>query len=182
MATRSPFLTPRPFNTFANFCTSRCSCWYVNTRISPGSLSQMIAALFFLQVVTCRSRQLYERLISPPTNHFAHGQFHSNTLSHFLNQCSSFATRDQNASGFSTDSLYIRSYSSRLLTCACRLNSGGHSNFRCSCRMESMLVDWGLMTALSTMMKNLNAEDLFVPEKRARIRRSSFYTGKPRRD
>src|ERR1051326_1805336 len=104
MATRSPFLTPSPFSTLANFCTSRCSCWYVSTRTSPGSLSHMIAALFLRQLVTCRSRQLYDKLICPPTNHFAHGQFHSRTLSHFLNQCSSLATLDQNVSGLSMDS------------------------------------------------------------------------------
>ena len=72
----------------------------------------------------------------------AHGQFHSSTLSHFLNQYNSPATRDQNLSGSFTDSLYRCSYSSRLLMCACRAKSGGQSNLRCSCRMESMLVDF----------------------------------------
>src|ERR1700752_2926130 len=139
MATRSPLRTPSDFSTLENFCTSRCSCWYVRTRTSPGSLSQMMAALFFLHVATWRSRQLYDRLISPPTNHFAHGQVHSSTLSHFLNQCSSPATADQNLSGSSIDSWYKRSYSSRFLTCACRLNSGDGSTLRCFCRMESML-------------------------------------------
>src|SRR5579885_695106 len=110
----------------------------------------MIAALFLRGPVTCRSRQLYERLICPPTNHFAHGQFHSSTLSHFLNQCSSSAMRPQNFSGSSTDSLYICSYSARLLMCAARLNSAGGSNLRCSCRMESMLVDCA-STTLSAM-------------------------------
>src|ERR1700736_1135359 len=33
----------------------------------------------------------------------------------------------------------MRSYSSKLLMCACWLNSDGHSNLRCSCRVESML-------------------------------------------
>src|ERR1700756_1917418 len=112
----------------------------------------MMAALFFLHVATCRSRQLYERLISPPTNHFAQGQFHSRTLSHFLNQCSSPATSDQNLSGSLIDSLYRRSYSSRFLTCAFRLNSGDGLNLRCSCRMESMLT-CGSMTALSAIRR-----------------------------
>src|SRR5579859_5528269 len=107
----------------------------------------MIAALFFLHVATWRSRQLYERLVSPPTNHFAQGQFHSSTLSHFLNQCSSPATADQNLSGLSIDSLYKRSYSSRFFTWACRLNSGDGSNLRCSCSMESMLACGSMMTA-----------------------------------
>src|SRR5205823_6000831 len=87
----------------------------------------------------------------------AHGQFHSSTLSHFLNQCSSLATRDQNLSGSSTDSLYRRSYSSMLLTWACWLNSGGGGNLRCSCRMESMFV--GSTTAFSGM-ENLNRRAL----------------------
>src|ERR1700757_5011362 len=125
----------------------------------------MMAALFFLHVATCRSRQLYERLISPPTNHFAHGQFHSSTLSHFLNQCSSPAMADQNLSGSSIDSLYRRSYSSRFLTCACRLNSGDGSNRRCSCRMESILT-CGSMTALSAMSRPQHGDlEIFQPAK-----------------
>ena len=68
-------------------------------RTSPGSPSQMMAALFLRQVWTWRSRQLYERLILPPTNHFAHGQSHSSTLSHGLNQCSSRAMSAQKPSG-----------------------------------------------------------------------------------
>src|SRR5579863_7351696 len=112
----------------------------------------MMAALFLRHVATWRSRQLYDRLNCPPTNHFAHGQFHSRTFSHFLNQCNSLATRDQNVSGSSIDSLYSTSYSARLLTWARLLNSAGGSNLRCSLRMESMLVPWGL-TALSVTMK-----------------------------
>src|SRR5579862_3532949 len=137
----------------------------------------MMAALFFLHVATCRSRQLYERLISPPTNHFAQGQFHSRTLSHFLNQCSSPATADQNLSGSSIDSLYRRSYSSRFLTCAFRLNSGDGSNLRCSCRMESMLT-CGSMTALSAMSRPQRGGFINFPacKKQAQNSRSLFYT------
>src|SRR6476646_9013428 len=132
----------------------------------------MMAGLFLRPVSIWRSTQLYERLNCPPTNHFAQGQFHSSTVSHFLNQCSSLATRDQNLSGSSTDSLYRRSYSSMLLTCACWLNSAGGGNLRCSWRIESMLGEWESTAAFSAMMKHPRAEDFARTRKAARIRRS----------
>ena len=54
---------------------------------APGSPSQMNAVLS-PRISRCRSRQLYEIFILPPTNHFAKGSFHSSTVSHFLNQSS----------------------------------------------------------------------------------------------
>src|SRR5262249_54147232 len=110
-------------------------------RTSPGSPSHTRAALFLRQVWACRSKQLYERLIWPPTNHLAQGEFHSSTLSHFLNQWSSLATPSQNLSGSSIDSLYMRSYCSTLLTWACARNSFEGSNARSSCSTESMFAD-----------------------------------------
>src|SRR5437870_11219359 len=69
-------------------------------RVSPGSPSQIRAALLRRHVARCRSRQLYEMLILPPTNHCACGSSHFKTVSHFLNQCSSLsAIRAQNRSG-----------------------------------------------------------------------------------
>src|SRR3989339_1673940 len=106
MATRSPFLTPRPLSALANLLTSRYRSQYVRVLLSPGSPSHISAALFRRPFFTCRSRQLYEALILPPTNHLAKGGFHSRTLSHFSNQSSSSANFDQNASG----SLFASSY------------------------------------------------------------------------
>ena len=51
-----------------------------SVRVSPGSPSQMMAALFLRHVAACRSRQLYERFNLPPTNHLAKGRFHSSTF------------------------------------------------------------------------------------------------------
>src|SRR5689334_784462 len=114
-------------------------------RISPellpderGSPSQRIAVLFPRPCSICRSRQLWLRFVFPPTNHFAYGAFHSSTLSHFLNQCSSLATSPQNFSGFSIDSRYSLSYSARLLICACAANSGRGGNKRFSCSADSI--------------------------------------------
>src|SRR6267154_702594 len=47
----------------------------------------------------------------------------------------------------------MRSYSSKLLMCACSLNSDGHWNLRCSCRVESMLGLSEFPTALSGIMR-----------------------------
>src|SRR3954470_24250729 len=99
-----------------------------------GSPSQRIASLSPLPAATCRSRQLYERFVRPPTNHFAYGGVHSSTLSHFLNQCSSLAASPQKRSGSSIDARYIRRYSSIDLTCAAALNAGGGGKTRCSWR------------------------------------------------
>src|SRR5439155_18332904 len=43
----------------------------------------------------------------------------------------------------------MRSYSSRLLLCACWRKCSGHSNFRRSCKMESMWVAAWVAEALS---------------------------------
>src|ERR1700748_3551046 len=99
----------------------------------------MIAALFFRCVDKCRSRQLYEMLIFPPTNHFANGGlFQSSSVSHFLNHVSSDAIRGQNVSGDASDSLYSASYSAIVLMCACFVNSAGGGKRRRSVRMDSM--------------------------------------------
>src|SRR5262245_43784720 len=95
--TRSPFLTPSFFKTLANLLTSRHMSRYVSTRSSPGSPSQMIAALFFRPLLTCRLRQLYDALSFPPINHFAQGESHSSTFFHGLNHSSSLAALPQNA-------------------------------------------------------------------------------------
>ena len=49
-------------------------------RISPGSPSQIERGLVAARRATWRSRQLYEALSFPPTNHFAYGGFHSSTF------------------------------------------------------------------------------------------------------
>src|ERR1700678_2143863 len=100
----------------------------------------MMAALFLRQVATWRSRQLYERLILPPRNHFAHGAFHSSTLSHGLNQWSSRATSAQKPSGSAAARAQILSYSSLLWMWAFLLNSAGGGKERVSVRTESIFV------------------------------------------
>ncbi len=57
-ATRSPFLTPSDFSALAQRLTSRSSIPKVSTRESPGSPSQIIAALLRLADLACRSTQL----------------------------------------------------------------------------------------------------------------------------
>src|SRR5262245_1438028 len=73
---------------------------YVSTRSSPGSPSQMMAALFFRPLLTWRSRQLYDALSFPPMNHLAQGESHSSTFFHGLNHSNSLAALAQNACGF----------------------------------------------------------------------------------
>jgi len=51
----------------------------------------------------CRSMQLYEMFVLPPTNHFAKGYFQSSTFVHFLYQVSSSAIFPQNFSKSFTD-------------------------------------------------------------------------------
>ena len=68
-------------------------------RVSPGSPSQISAALVRRAVVTWRSRQLSETLSLPPTNHLAYGGFHSSAFFHGLNQCSSRARASQKRTG-----------------------------------------------------------------------------------
>src|SRR4051812_39787629 len=99
--TRSPFLSPRDFSTFANLQVSIWSWLYVSTRWSPGSPSQMSAALFLRQVVKWRSWQLTEAFVFPPMNHFANGAFHSKVFFQGLDQQSRvLAWSAQNFSGF----------------------------------------------------------------------------------
>ena len=50
--------------------------------------------------VTWRSRQLWETLSLPPTNHLAYGGFHSSAFRHGLNQSSAFASFSQKRTGF----------------------------------------------------------------------------------
>src|ERR1700716_2958854 len=99
MATRSPLTTPRDFRAFANRFTSRSSIPNVNTRESPGSPSQIMAALFRRAECACRSTQLYVTFSFAPTNHLAHGAFHSRTFCHGANQSRCFASSAQQASG-----------------------------------------------------------------------------------
>src|SRR6185503_563802 len=98
MATRSPRFTPSFFITLANFCTSTYRSQYVIVRRSPGSPSQISAALLRVGVSMWRSMQLYETFSFPPTNHFACGGFHSHTVDHGLNQCSCLACSAQKPS------------------------------------------------------------------------------------
>src|SRR5262245_15239885 len=94
----------------------------------------MMAALFFRQVVRCRSRQLSLTLIFPPRNHFACGSFHSSTLVHGWNQCSAFACSPQKPSGSSFARCQSFSYSAMLLTWAWAENSFDGGNSRVSLR------------------------------------------------
>src|SRR4030095_5734564 len=98
----------------------------------------MRAALFLRQVERWRSRQLYEMLVLPPTNHWANGGFHCSTRFHFLNQCSSSARLAQNFSGSRTDSRYIRSYWFMLEIWACSLKRLGGLKTRFSRRVDSI--------------------------------------------
>ena len=68
-------------------------------RRSPGSPSQMIAALLRRAPRTWRSTQLTLAFSVPPTNHFACGGFHSSTRVHGVNHSSSAAKPAQNAFG-----------------------------------------------------------------------------------
>src|ERR1700722_19707439 len=93
----------------------------------------MMAALFFRHVVRCRSRQLYDALILPPTNHFVLGMGPSSTLSHLRNQVRLAAISPQKPAGSSFARFHIRLYSSSLLMLACALNSAAGGNSRVSC-------------------------------------------------
>ena len=72
----------------------------MRTRESPGSPSQISAALFFLGPSMCRSMQLSATFSLPPTNHFEYGGFHSSAFFHGLNHVSSRARCSQNFTGF----------------------------------------------------------------------------------
>src|SRR5438046_9689961 len=116
MMTRSPFLILLRFSTFAKRQTSRCSCWYVRVRLSPGSPSQIIAALFPRKPsgLRCRSRQFSEMFSFPPTNHFAKGAFLYRTFFHLAIQTSSLASRAENFPGGLMDSRDIRLFHAHL--------------------------------------------------------------------
>src|SRR5574338_834408 len=77
-------------------------------------------------------------LIFPPPNHSACGGSHFNTVSHFLNQCSSSAIRAQNDSGSAAASARRRSSSAIDLICACSEKDSGGGKFRCSWSTDSM--------------------------------------------
>src|SRR5262245_59256591 len=94
----------------------------------------MMAALFFRQVVRCRSRQLCDTLSLPPVNHFVSGISPSRTLSHLRNHSSWPASSPQNPAGSSLAFCHIRSYSASLLMWAAAEKSFGGSNLRVSCK------------------------------------------------
>jgi hypothetical protein len=68
-----------------------------------------MAALLRRSVVRCRSRQLYERLVVPPTNHFVAGASPAITCCGGANQWRAWAISAQKASG----SWMLFSYSAR---------------------------------------------------------------------
>src|SRR2546427_19621 len=108
--------------------------------LSPGSPSHISAALSRREVPRCRSRQLSEMLILPPTNHCACGGFHFKTVSHFRNQCNSLsAKRAQNSSGSALASARNASSSAIDLICACSANALAGGKTRASCCSHSML-------------------------------------------
>src|SRR5664279_1303149 len=116
----------------------------------------MMAALFLRQVSTWRSRQLYEKLILPPRNHFAHGVFHSRTFSQGLNQCSSRAMSAQKPSGSAEARARSFSYCSGLLMIAFLLNSSGGGKLRCSVSVDSIF--WfGAVDCVDIYMPPMNA-------------------------
>src|SRR3954464_16093457 len=130
MATRSPFCTPRPRNTAANATTFCDSSAYVQLTDSPGSLSQMMAALSLLAVFKWRSRQLSLALSSAPTNHLECGNCHSHSVDHGLRKTRSEVSRRQKVSGDSMLSLYSSSYFARDAMRASCTNSSLGENVR----------------------------------------------------
>src|SRR5580700_2354431 len=97
-----------------------------------------MAALFLRQVSRCRSRQLYEALILPPTNHLVLGIVPSSTLSHLRNQWRLAAISPQKPAGSSFARFHSLLYSSSLLMLACAVNSAGGGKTRNSCRTLTM--------------------------------------------
>src|SRR5579883_2712921 len=147
MVTRSPGLIPCPLSTLANLQTSRWSIWYVSTRLSPGSPSQMRAALLRRGPARWRSRQLALALILPPSNQRACGSFQTRTLSQRLTQASDSAWPAQNASGSAAAWFQSASYSARLLTCAAAAKAGGGGKERDSLRTLVMCEPAGAVMA-----------------------------------
>src|SRR5262249_12701731 len=101
---------------------------------SPGSPSHRMAILSRSGPARWRSRQLYEALILPPTNHLACGSCHSRTRSQRLNQCSRSAWAAQKPSGASWGFCHRASYSTRLLTWDLAEKSADGGKERCSLR------------------------------------------------
>src|SRR5882724_11827652 len=105
---------------------------------SPGSLSQMIAALSLVAVFRWRSRQLSVALSCAPTNHLEWGSSHSRSADQGLRNTSSEVSRFQNVSGDSMLSLYSVSYCARDEIRAWAENSGLGSKVRFSAEYVSM--------------------------------------------
>jgi len=105
---------------------------------SPGSLSQMIAALSLTAVFRCRSRQLSLALSCAPTNHLECGSCHSHSADQGFLNTSSDVSRFQKLSGDSMLSLYSASYWEREEIRARAANSGLGSKVRFSAEYVSM--------------------------------------------
>src|SRR5687768_15690181 len=87
----------------------------------------------------CLSRALYETFVSPPTNHWAKGSFHTSPWSNGLNQCnSSRAMSDQNFTGSAFARFQSSSYSASDLIRAFAENSALGGKIRVSCMTESI--------------------------------------------
>ena len=85
--------------TFANFRTSQYRSQYVSVRRSPGSPSQMMAALFRRgRTDVSIEAVLRDTLSCPPRNHLARGGCHSSTVFHGRIQWSPLAWSAQYAS------------------------------------------------------------------------------------
>src|SRR5208282_3578293 len=91
MVTRSPAFRPQKSRSSAanSFTRTYSSRYVTDTGASfSGSGTKIIAALF-LYLARCRSMQLYEALILPPTNHFQNGgSLVSSVLSQYLSHVS----------------------------------------------------------------------------------------------
>ena len=98
-------------------------------RVSPGSPSQCRATLSPCPASTWRSRQLYDTLSRPPTNHRANGSSHSSVVWKSWSQVRrSRACSAQKASG----SAPARSYSPGSDTAARSTNDAGGGKVRSS--------------------------------------------------
>src|SRR5512138_2609039 len=140
MLTRSPFSTPSPFSTLAKRWTESSISAYVIVRVSPGSPSQCSATRSPRPASTWRSRQLYDTLSVPPTNHLANGGSHSRIVCHSSYQLtSSAAWRAQNP----CQSFSASSYTSAPVTSASALKVSGGGKVRSSTRSSSIAVDCG---------------------------------------
>src|ERR1051325_6558483 len=161
---RSPRFTPSFLSTLANLFTSRQTSRYVSTRSSPGSPSQMIAALLPRPFERCRSMQLYDAFSLPPINHFAHGVSHSRTFFQGLNHSSSFAACAQNPFG----SFFALAKNPGLRMFADFLNDFGGGKLLFSCNRTSI--------GLSAMARPPRLGENLV----LFIKRSGYYATAPR--